>query len=392
MKEILLKDFKAGKVVEYYTYCYDDFIVFSKHLILTDRDIERARKFNLDTLYYQVDDSPVSVPIIDEILEETEKIEAGSVDGLLQKKEDTAYQKPEKQETVEIGPKPQVQPGEATIYGSAVAFMHKEFSSVLSGNKIDISRINKITTIILEYISNVQDEALLHISRGRAKHRLGVHSVNTALLAALTASCLKVKGRDLINTVSGALLHDIGILFIKDGSGIDEVRKHPLYGFQHLKSIKNIDPALVMPALQHHEKAGGDGYPNKTVLNNIESSSRITSVCDFIDNQISFIKFGNDISIHFQKDQFLTWKKDDFDPQVFMGLITSLNNVFKKESVVQLNNECLALIKKTSIRFPLNPVVQLISDQKGNKTEEVKMIDLIRTKDIWIKRFINIKV
>lgn len=392
MEEISLKDFKAGKVVKRYTYYYDDFIVFSKYLIPTDRDIERAHKFYLDTLYHQAEDSPAELPLIDEKLEETEKMTAGGAAYQKPGQQEAVEQKTEEQKTEELVPKPQFKPREATIYGSAVAFIHKEFSSVLNGEKINISRINKISSVIFEYISNVQSEALLHISRGGTDHRLEVHSVNTAILTALTANCQNVKGKDLINTVSGALLHDIGILFVKDRSSIEEVRTHPLYGFQYLKSIKDIDPVLVMPSLQHHEKAGGDGYPNKTVLNNIEFSSRITSVCDVVDNQISFIKFGNDISIHFYKDEFLTWKRDDFDPKVFTGLITSLNNVFKKESLVQLNNGCIALIKQTRIRFPLNPVIQLISDQKGNKIEEVKMIDLIKTKDLWISRFINIKV
>jgi len=120
-----------------------------------------------------------------------------------------------------------------------------------------------------------------------------------------------------------------------------------------------------------------------------ERSSRIISICDSFDNQISFIKYGNDISIHFTKDEFLTWKKEDFDPQLFMAFISVVTSVFKRDSIVLMNSGELAVIKKSNIRFPLNPYVQIITDKNGHKISEQKVMDLIRTKDIWINKFIK---
>jgi HD-GYP domain-containing protein (c-di-GMP phosphodiesterase class II) len=276
-----------------------------------------------------------------------------------------------------------------TIYGSVVSILRKEFEAISQGNKIEVNKMLKIASILLGYVSNVKEEALLHIARGRDRDRMEVHATNVGILASLVAAHLQIKGRDLVNTVAGAMMHDIGILLLPDTQNAETLKEHTMYGFRYLKSIKNVDPLLVMPSLQHHEKANGDGYPNKIGLNNIELSSRITTICDSIDNQISFIKFGNDLSIHFTKNEFLNWKKDDFDQKIFLASITAITNIFKIESVVRLSNGFIAVIKKTNIRFPLNPVVQTVADKEGNKIKDQKIIDLIRTKDIWLSKFVK---
>ena len=270
-----------------------------------------------------------------------------------------------------------------------MALIQKQFLMVSRGGKIDIRSIYKLSSIIQEYVLKNQVEALLHVSRGSDKNKIEVHALNTAILTTLTSYYSNIRGMDLINLITAALLHDIGILFIKDVNNTEDIKKHTVYGFQHLKTIKDVAPSIVMTALQHHENILGDGYPNKMMSNNIELSSRIISVCDRTDNQISYIKYGPDISIHLTKEEFLAWKKEDFDPNIRAALVSSVNNIFRQESLVQLNNGYLAVIKKLNGRFPLNPVVQVITDQARNKLKEPKILDLIRTRDIWIKRFLK---
>jgi HD-GYP domain-containing protein (c-di-GMP phosphodiesterase class II) len=398
MEEVSLKEFKQGNVVNQHIYFSENFIVFSKYLVLTEKDIERARRFNLDKLLYESSAIP---PFADDASSKDDIVGEASEEDV--KEMDTAsFEKEKEREGAQIQVEEEVQKkpaeagvgqhpvtGKVTIYGSAVALMNKEFLTISLGQRLDIKRIYKIASIILSYVSNVREEALIHVSRGRDKYRLEVHSVNACILAALICYHLKTRGRDLINIVSGALLHDIGILFVKERDNIDRVKEHTILGFQYLKSIKNTDPFLVMPALQHHEKAFGNGYPHKIKLNDMEFSSKVTTVCDFFDNQISLLKYGKDISIHFTKDEFLELKKEDFDQNIFLASLTSLSSIFKPESVVLLNDGRLALIKKTSARFPLNPVIEVIADAKGNKIHTPEMIDLIRKKDVWITRFVK---
>ncbi len=418
MKEIPLEEIEAGDVLKQYIYIPDNFIVFSKYLRPSKSDIERAKQFNLVRFFITEEEVPFSEaafeqqqefepshPKTTEIEEENKKFREGiekhvdfsAGEGHPPVKKETKAESQRQEEGKAPTAVPQtagkevssISKKDVTIYGSVVALIHSEFNSIARGEKIDAQRILKIASVIINYVTNVKEEALLHVACGRGTYRLEVHSVNTALLAAVVSMYMQIRGIDLLHIVSGALLHDIGIILLGGNSNASKIKEHPVYGFQYLKSLKNVDPMIVMPSLQHHERAGGNGYPNKITLEKMELSSKITSICDSIDNQISFIKYGNDISIHFTKDEFITWKKDDFDQKIFVSAVTELGNLFKKESIVMLNNGFLAIIKQTNVRFPLNPVVQIVADSSGTRFPDQQTVDLIRTKDVWISKFMK---
>lgn len=391
MVEVLLKTFKVGKVIDHYTYIPENFIVFAKYQTLNNRDVERAQKYYLDELFYDEEKPPEFIAPENTIETEEKELPVQEEKTQLKNKEpqQNKQQTAVENKKMEVADKQKQQMAETSIYGNAVALIHKQFLMVSRGDKIKIESVYKLSSIIQEYVLKNQVEALLHVSRGSDKFRIEVHALNTAILTTLTSYYLNIRGGDLVNLIAAALLHDVGVLFIKDVNNTEDIKKHTIYGFQHLKTIKDVAPSIVLTALQHHEKISGDGYPNKIASNNIELSSRIISICDRTDNQISYIKYGTDISIHLTKEEFLAWKKEDFDQNILATLFSSVSNVFRQESLVQLNNGCLALIKKLNVRFPLNPVVQVITDQSRNKLGEPKIVDLIRIRNIWIKGFLK---
>jgi HD-GYP domain-containing protein (c-di-GMP phosphodiesterase class II) len=422
MRNISIDDLKAGTFVERHLYFRDNFIVFPKYLVLTAEDLERAKRFNLVSLAFDDRENPAAATAVSD--GKKTFAAAPGLEGLLDEGEVTLADKgtggalpavklpspPPAQpaaspvstsqsaspprSSVQAAAKPPAQGSEITIYGSIVSLLSKELMKVRLGEKIEISKIFKIASIIIEYVSNVREEAILHVARGREKSRIEVHSVNVGILSSVLGLSIKMKGVDLINIVTGAVLHDVGILLIQDrlsedSGNLEIIKDHTWQGFRYLKSIKNLDPASVMPALQHHERAGGDGYPQRIPLSEMEYASRLVSLCDSFDNQISFIKYGNDLSIHFTKNEFVTWKKDDFDQELFTASIRVMGEIFKHHSPVILNDGNLALIKEVSIRFPFSPVVQVIADEKGNKTAEMKTVDTRKSRDVWISRFLK---
>jgi len=389
MEQVSLTDVKPGNILTRYYYVPDSFIVFPKYHSPSEADIERAKHFKFELFSIWADDTPFSTPeekisVLD-TREREEETETKKATGETIPEEARTEQKSTLEGPAEVS---HLASKEITIYGNMVALLYREFTLLQKSSKLDIGRILKIASILINYVSNVKEEALLHVSRGRNKYRLEVHSVNTGILSILTCLYLNVKGRDLMNIACGALLHDIGITLLPEGSTGESIREHTLHGFRYLKTLKNIDPVSVMPSLQHHERAHGDGYPNKINLDAMEYSSRMIAICDSFDNQISVVKYGNDISIHFTKDELLTWRKEDYDPQLFMAFVNAVTKVFKKDSIVLLNTGELAMIKKLNIRFPMNPFVQIIADKDGNRLQEEKVIDLIRTSEVWISKFV----
>ena len=411
MTEISTEKLKPGSFMERYLFSQGypaggipgTFIVLPKYLVLSQNDVERIRRFNFGTLMYDEKETPADIVLMaadlpgfagEDALRGAETDGGGeaapepdgfAAGGIKSAGHPASVQQVTKKDALDKN---------ITIYGSLVALLNKEFGRIARGEKIEGVRILKISSIIIEYTTNVREEAILHVAKGREKYRLEVHSVNVGILAALLGQSLRMRGPDLTNVVAGAIMHDVGIVLMgskteTEVNNYEALREHASQGFRYLRSMKNLDPSTVIPAFQHHEKAGGDGYPQKLTLKEMEHSSKLIALCDSFDNQISFIKFGNDPSIHFSKDEFIAWKKEDFDQEFFHAFIKMTGELFRNHAPVILNDGSLALIKEVSVRFPFAPIVQIVADENGNKVSESKNVDLRKTKGVWMIRFVK---
>ncbi len=402
MKECNRKELRAGTVTGYYIISDEFFITLSKYHPITNQDLTRIERYDLFPLYYaaggsaavQAPEPATQRPRVVQAPEVTEQGLGGKVTGDrsagsriagstsgagIQQVRETIGKPYEWAPDEEAGQRIEIS-GEEEVYDSAVTLAGDLFGRIQKNESITIKQIYKISLFIINYISNLQDDALTFVGKGCGENRLAAHSINTAILTAITAVNLKLRGKELVDSVSGALMHDTGIIFIKEGAKQSEIRNHTINGYGYLrKRIQN--PLLIKPALEHHEKAKGNGYPHRITLEKIGLSSRIVSVCDSYDNQLSIIKYGSDISIHYSKDEFLSWSREDYDIRILSVFIDSVKEFAARGSMVSLNDGGRARVVKTMLRFPLNPIVQL---EPG-----ITQVDLRRTRNLWIDRSLH---
>ncbi len=122
------------------------------------------------------------------------------------------------------------------------------------------------------------------------------HTQRVTMLTRRLAQTMGIDDDALLHITRGALLHDIGKMAIPDGillkpgSLTDEeraqIQKHPIYAYEMLSPIKFLHPALDIPYC-HHEKWDGSGYPRKLKGEEIPFAARIFSVVDVWDALIS---------------------------------------------------------------------------------------------------------
>ncbi len=96
------------------------------------------------------------------------------------------------------------------------------------------------------------------------------HSVDVAVCSVVIGKQLKLKKEQLHLLAQGAMLHDIGKVFVEHAvlnkpAGLDPyemglMREHPMLGFEMIREA-NIDLMPKHVALQHHERQDGSGYP-----------------------------------------------------------------------------------------------------------------------------------
>lgn len=119
------------------------------------------------------------------------------------------------------------------------------------------------------------------------------HSVNVAALSIIMGISLNLNKNELYKLGVGALLHDIGKVFInkellnKEGKlteGEFEIMKsHSLKGYKYIKSSYDIPIKSYIATLDHHEKYDGTGYPNNKVGKDISLFGRIIAIADVYD-------------------------------------------------------------------------------------------------------------
>jgi len=107
------------------------------------------------------------------------------------------------------------------------------------------------------------------------------HAQRVAMLAGWMGESLRLAPAALGELRTAALLHDIGLLGVRDADVL-AVRGHALAGVEMLKNISFAAPALPVIAA-HHERMDGTGYPHGMVGPQIPLESRIIAVADSFD-------------------------------------------------------------------------------------------------------------
>ncbi len=156
-----------------------------------------------------------------------------------------------------------------------------------------------------------------------------VHSVNVGVLGVSLAKTVFAKSNqhDMHALGAGFFLHDLGKVHINESiinkpgklteEEMNEMRKHPGFGFKVLNETKQINEESRLIVLQHHERADGTGYPQKMRGNDIHIYGRICSVADVFDALVSTRPYKNKVEpfealkimktemiAHFQKEIF----------------------------------------------------------------------------------------
>ncbi len=118
------------------------------------------------------------------------------------------------------------------------------------------------------------------------------HSRRVTELSVALASRLGIRGEDLMHVRRGALLHDIGKMGVPDAILLkpgkldpeewEVMKRHTTHGYELLKPIPFLWPALDIPYL-HHERWDGTGYPLGLKGDQIPRSARIFAVVDVYD-------------------------------------------------------------------------------------------------------------
>jgi len=275
------------------------------------------------------------------------------------------------------------------------------FSDLKASDDVTIRMIDNIGSQLLQCLRDKRDNFIDYILGGEVSgNELEKSAVNTAILSALTAYELKLPKHKVHNIVSGALLHDVGMLRLSKGitekkgalteAELEQVKSHPIYSSKIVQKELFGSNEVNLIAMQHHERWDGQGYPDKLAGQSIDIGARIISVADAFEAMVSKKSYRPSMGGYQAIKNLLADNARRFDPAVIMAF-TRIMGIYPIGSIVKLNDESIARVTSVHTTAPMRPIIQLLIDNKKQvlSPDKLPTIDLLANKTLFIKKAID---
>lgn len=151
------------------------------------------------------------------------------------------------------------------------------------------------------------------------------HSDRVRSLSLRIGMKLDLSGKRLEDLVSGALLHDIGKIGIKDEvlqkrgrlspEEYRHVQEHPLIGVTILEAFDSFRDKVLM-VRHHHEHFDGKGYPDRLVGEEIPVEARIIAISDAFDAMTSLRPHRASLTLEMALKEMKEGVGKQFDPAI----------------------------------------------------------------------------
>jgi HD-GYP domain-containing protein (c-di-GMP phosphodiesterase class II) len=277
------------------------------------------------------------------------------------------------------------------------------FNNIATGISVEARSIDSITTRTIQAVRDQRDSFIGYILGGEVSgHEMAKSSVNSAILSALIAQELKLPNHKVMQIITGALLHDVGmfrlpreILNKKGGlsnAEFQRMQQHPIFAHRIVSKEMLYPEDVGIIVLQHHERWDGEGYPRHISGAAIDMGARIVSVADAFEAMVSQKPYRNSMMGYQAMKNLLSDNSRRFDPDVLKAFIQTMG-IYPIGSIILLNNGCLARVIEVHGDAPLRPRIRVLVDEFGKvfKQDEGDMLDLLSEKSLFIAKAVDPK-
>ncbi|MBI4178310.1 HD domain-containing protein [bacterium] len=265
--------------------------------------------------------------------------------------------------------------------------------------KIDAETIQVLVKDIVSELSSHGSVMQLLTAAYSVSRYLLSHMVNVGLYSMRVASEMKLTQAEVTDITVGAILHDIGMVLIPVGfwttrreltpRARSEVQKHPELGAQLIRETPGTQEAWSLPALEHHERLDGSGYPSGKPAGKLSLASRIVQLCDVYealtsDRSYRYAKFP-DISM-----KHILGSPEQFDRDIAQVFCKCLG-FYPEGYQVKLATGETAVVLSSNPKNVFRPVVKLLTDAAGTDVppEAQLVLDLTNRLDLRVIEISN---
>ena len=234
------------------------------------------------------------------------------------------------------------------------------------------ANVEKMKKLVEDMVNEITDNAHLMVNMVDLKvfdDYTYYHSVNVAVLSIVMGIALKLSKKDLYELGLGALLHDIGKVFIdKDVLGkpgklteeeFETIKGHPMLGYEHIKNHFDVPGKACAAICQHHEKYNGLGYPSQRKGKDIFIFGRIVSVADVYDALTSDRSYRKAMLPSEAIEYIMGNSGEMFDPDLVMLFVKKVAP-YPVGTCVKLSNGLIGIVVENYEDSCMRPRIKLM--------------------------------
>jgi|Deesub1362A_J573_1020465.scaffolds.fasta_scaffold02698_4 putative nucleotidyltransferase with HDIG domain len=246
------------------------------------------------------------------------------------------------------------------------------FERVAKGEDFDGFSVRKCADDIYDEIKYDNDCMINLLNSYSHEDHIYFHSMNTAILSAVTGKNLGMNAYELEELIVGALLHDIGKVFLPGrllykkedslkGKDRELFEKHTKDGFDVLRKKRELSLKSSAVAHQHHENVDGSGYPRGLKGDSITLYSRIVRAADIYDTLL----YVDKILPHEAVEVLMGLANTHLDAEVVKAFVRNVA-IYPNGVTVKLNNGKYGVVIRQNRNFPQRPVIRLIQEEDNS--------------------------
>lgn len=281
------------------------------------------------------------------------------------------------------------------VFSAVSSDLHQSLNRLTNQRSIDVKSLKRSVALLIEDIISNRNLLIQLEDIHTYNDYLLFHSINVAVFSIMTGLTMGYPEGNLSDLGIGALLHDLGMIFldpaILDKPGEltpierEQVKQHTEFGFNILRTNREIPTTAAHIAYQHHEQLDGMGYPRHLSRKQILEYAKIAAIADTFDAIVSDRPYRKGYSM---TEGVLVLKKlanTHFDPEIVEAFSSNVA-IYPVGSLLHLNTGHIAVVTSITKLNSTRPVIHVVGDQRGRLLQQPFEIDLMKTNDVKIVR------
>lgn len=266
-------------------------------------------------------------------------------------------------------------------------------SNVKIGKAIEEEPLKKVIKEMVKEIISNQDAILNLIKIKSHDEYTFAHSTNVCSLSILIGIRRGLEKAEIEEIALGGMLHDVGKVKISEEillkpskltiKEYEEVRKHPIYGYEILNENTNLSKITKLIAYQHHERMQGNGYPQGLSIDEIHPAVRLVALVNLYDSLTTDKPYRSKFLPHDAMRLIISQSGSNFPLEDVKKFVEDMS-IYPLGSFVRLNTGEIGVVTKINRHAVIRPWIKILLNAKRDILYKPFEVNLFKDKERFI--------